>query len=104
MTIRPEEPRDADDVRIVHQRAFGRSSESVLVDALRASCGAISLVAAAADRIVGHILFTRVDVDGATLKTPAAGLAPLAVLPEHQRQAVGSQLVRAGLDACRSRG
>ena len=91
-----------DDVRIVHQRAFGRSSESVLVDALRGSPGAISLVAAAGDRIVGHILFTRVDVDGVTLKTPAAGLAPLAVLPEHQRQAVGSQLVRAGLDACRS--
>jgi putative acetyltransferase len=38
------------------------------------------------------------------LKTPAAGLAPLAVLPDHQRQGVGSQLVRAGLETCRSRG
>jgi putative acetyltransferase len=29
------------------------------------------------------------------------GLAPLAVLPEFQRQGVGSQLVRAGLERCR---
>jgi putative acetyltransferase len=32
------------------------------------------------------------------------GLAPMAVLPEYQRQGVGSHLVRAGLDVCRSRG
>lgn len=29
-------------------------------------------------------------------------LAPLAVLPEYQRQGAGSKLVRAGIDACRS--
>jgi putative acetyltransferase len=103
-TIRPEEARDVDDVRIVHRRAFGRSSEGDLVDALRGSSDSISLVAAMGDRIVGHILFTRVDVDGAARNTPAVGLAPLAVLPEHQRQGIGSQLVHAGLDACRSLG
>lgn len=32
------------------------------------------------------------------------GLAPMAVLPERQRQGVGTQLVREGLDACRRQG
>ena len=32
------------------------------------------------------------------------GLAPLAVLPEYQKQGVGSALVRAGLEVCRGIG
>lgn len=34
----------------------------------------------------------------------AAGLAPLAVAPAVQRQGIGSQLARAGLEICRERG
>ena len=61
-TIRPEECEDADRVRLVNRHAFGRSSEAALVDALRDSADAISLVATVATRIVGHILFTLVQV------------------------------------------
>ncbi len=32
------------------------------------------------------------------------GLAPLAVVPEHQRGGIGTALVRAGLDQCRKIG
>ena len=32
------------------------------------------------------------------------GLAPMAVLPKHQRKGVGSALVRAGLEACQELG
>ena len=35
---------------------------------------------------------------------PALALAPMAVLPEWQRQGIGSMLVRAGLDLCREAG
>jgi putative acetyltransferase len=35
---------------------------------------------------------------------PAIGLAPMAVLPELQRQGIGSLLVKTGLEACRKAG
>jgi len=104
VTIRPEEPRDADHIRLVNQSAFGRPDEAALVDALRGSSDAISLVATIGDRIVGHILFTPVQITGIAPNAHAVGLAPMAVVPDYQRQGIGSQLVRAGLDACRSAG
>jgi putative acetyltransferase len=102
--IRPERSEDEDQVRLVNQRAFGQPGEAALVDALRDSDGAISLVAVMEHQVVGHILFTPVKVEGVQLVGSAVGLAPMAVMPEHQRKGIGSQLVRAGLDACRSLG
>ena len=103
-TVRTEESDDADLVRSVNMRAFGRPDEAALVDALRGTPGVVSLVAVAHDRLVGHILFTRVEVDGVRDSIAVAGLAPMAVLPEHQRRGIGSALVRAGLDSCREHG
>jgi putative acetyltransferase len=103
MAIRPEEHRDAGDVRVVNERAFGRRDEAALVDALRGTPGALSLVAADGDRIVGHILFTPVQIESA-MAIRAVGLAPMAVLPEYQRRGIGSQLVRRGLEMCRANG
>jgi len=85
ITIRPEEPRDADHVRLVNQSAFGRPDEAALVDALRGSCDAISLVATIGDRLVGHILFTSVQITGTAANAHAVGLAPMAVVPDYQR-------------------
>jgi putative acetyltransferase len=102
--IGQEQAGDANQIRLVHQQAFGGQTEAAIVDALRGSAGAVSLIATVENRIVGHILFTPVQIDGIAPNAPAAGLAPLAVLPEHQRQGIGSALVRAGLEACRSRG
>lgn len=79
-SVRTEESDDADQVRSVNVRAFGRPDEAALVDALRGTPGAISLVAMVDDRVVGHILFTPVAIDGPSRPIPAAGLAPMAVL------------------------
>ena len=104
IVIRAEQSRDTDQVRLVNERAFDGPAEAAIVDAVRGTPDAISLVATEGDRIVGHILFTPVRIDGSTAAIRAAGLAPMAVLPEYQRRGIGSQLVAAGLDACRAAG
>jgi len=103
IAIRPEQAGDAASVRQVNERAFGTPAEADLVDALRGSDGCISLVAAVGGAVVGHIMFTPVTLDAAAA-IRAAGLAPMSVLPAHQRAGVGTELVRAGLAACREQG
>jgi putative acetyltransferase len=101
--VRAERPFDFASVRDVNDRAFQSPVEGQIVERLRAAADAISLVAIRNDLVVGHILFTAVS-----LEPPAefrvAGLGPMSVLPEHQRSGIGSQLIRAGLDACRQHG
>jgi len=87
----------------VNERAFGQPLEASLVDALRGADDVISLVATIEDMVVGHILFSHVQIDDADPGVSATGLAPMAVLPEFQRRGVGSALIAAGLDACRER-
>ena len=102
--IRPERPGDAPAIADINDRAFGGSDESKLVDAIRRSGQpVISLVAVIDGTPAGHILFSPVTID---VPDPpvALGLAPMAVLPERQRQGVGSKLVEAGLSECRRRG
>jgi putative acetyltransferase len=104
ITICPEEPADIAQVREINTLAFAQPDEAALVDALRGVDGCISLVATLGGSIVGHIFFSPVHIDGPSSPTRAAGLGPMAVHPAHQRQGIGSQLVHAGLDACRSAG
>ena len=53
----------------------------------------LDLVAVTGGRIVGHILHSRATVDG----WGVIALAPVAVLPEHQRKGIGSALVEEAL-------
>jgi putative acetyltransferase len=97
--IRAEEAADYAGIREVNLLAFGQPTEADLVEALRREprfCPELSLVAVQNDAVVGHILFSPIQVG----KSAALALAPMAVRPELQRQGIGSELVRAGLGTC----
>ena len=93
MEIRDETPEDRDAIREVNARAFGQDLEGRLVDALRANDGVVlSLVATLQGEIVGHILYSPASISDVA----GAALGPMAVVPECQRQGIGTQLVEAG--------
>ena len=103
--IRAEAKQDVDAVRGVNRLAFGQDAEGRLVDRLRDEGYArVSLVAEVDGRIVGHILFSDLPIVTDRRVIPAVALAPMAVVPDHQRRGIGSALVRAGLEACREQG
>lgn len=106
--IRKEEARDQGTVYSLVKRAFETAehtdgNEHELVNALRRSEAFIpelSLVAELNGHLAGHILFTRAWVDDAQV----LALAPLSVLPEYQRQGVGTALIQAGHRVARGLG
>jgi putative acetyltransferase len=103
--IRPEEPRDAPGVRRVLEEAFGGKPEADLVEDLRREgIASPSLVALAGEEVVGCIVFSPVGLRGSGPVAGAIGLAPMAVLPQRQREGIGSRLVREGLEIARKNG
>jgi putative acetyltransferase len=102
--IRNEKESDRDAVRRVNTSAFETDSEANLVDALRSQVPeSVSLVAEKDDVIIGHIFFSPVSLSGYP-GLRIMGLAPIAVMPCHQKLGVGSALVREGLDQCKQLG
>lgn len=108
--IRPERPDDEAAIREVTALAFessdfGHNGESELVDKLRANgAAAISLVAECANqecahKILAHILFSPATIEWSNRRCKGLGLAPLSVLPEFQRQGIGSRLIESGIEA-----
>jgi putative acetyltransferase len=103
--IRIERPQDAAQIHTVNERAFGRPTEADIVDQLRRACAdCLSLVAEEDGGVVGYVLFSPAVVEMPGLRVVGMGLAPLAVMPERQRQGIGSALARRGLQTLRERG
>lgn len=99
MGIRRETAWDVPDVRRVVTAAFGRSAEAKLVDKLRDADGFVPELCLVAERshvIIGHIMFTRITLDGDRPEKVLA-LAPVSVVPAFQNHGVGSALIREGL-------
>jgi putative acetyltransferase len=105
--IRAETPSDHDAVFTLLCRAFGGENEARLILFLRSTPDfdpGLSLVADHDGMIAGHILFSPIAIETRDGASPALALAPLAVVPDLQRQGIGEQLVRHGLERCRNRG
>jgi putative acetyltransferase len=105
IVVREETPEDLEAIREVNRQAFGQEDEARLVDALRDSGYVrLSLVAEEGGRIVGHVLFSDLPIVTPAVALHALALAPVAVVPNRQRQGIGSRLVREGLRACAAEG
>lgn len=100
MQIRKEEPRDYKDVYSVVKSAFSGAehadgNEQDLVNDLREGDSFIpelSLVAEIRGKVIGHVMFTAAKVNAEAVIV----LAPLSVLPEYQKQGVGTALIKEG--------
>jgi putative acetyltransferase len=105
LRIRREGPHDKAAIEQVNRLAFGGDDEARLVNALREEGHLrLSLVAELDDEVIGHILFSHLPIICGPATKAALALAPMAVSPKCQRQGIGSQLIRRGLETCRSEG
>jgi predicted N-acetyltransferase YhbS len=85
---------------------FATHDEYLLVQRLRkgnAFIPELSLVAESDNKIVGHILFTRMSIRGSE-DFESLSLAPVSVLPEYQGRGIGSELIRKGLNIAKDLG
>jgi putative acetyltransferase len=97
MIIRPEKPADAAAIGEVVAAAFGQPQEAELVRRLRNEGELVlALVAENDDAIAGFVAFSRVWIEHAGMRTPGISLAPVAVLPDQQRNGTARALIGAG--------
>lgn len=108
MIIRNEIESDIPVIGEITKRAFAtlaisQHTEQFIIAGLRAA-GAltVSLVAELEGKVAGHVAFSPVTISDGT--PDWYGLGPVSVLPEHQRQGIGSALVREGLARLRAKG
>lgn len=102
-TIRQETATDYKEIAALLNEAFGQSQEAQLVDALRAMDqfnSALALVAEHEQSIIGHILFTPIEIG--PKKAVSLALGPMGVLPPFQKKGVGKKLIQAGLKAAKA--
>ena len=102
MIIRQEKPGDINDIHALNELAFGQPQEANIIDKVRVNCdNLLSLVAIENEKVVGHVLFSPVEIEGQQGIMRGMGLAPMAVLPKIQRKGIGTQLVRSGIENLR---
>lgn len=107
MIIRPETPDDDDAIRRVNDEAFGGTIEGDLVAAIRASDRSVpemSLVAVSGGQTLGHVISSYVDVTLVPGTKRVLQVGPLAVVPAHQRQGIGSALMHETIRIADERG
>lgn len=108
MIIRPETEKENAAIEQITISAFAGKSysdqtEYLIIKRLRdAGALSLSLVAETDGKIVGHVAFSVVTINGKNIGW--YGLGPVSVLPEFQKQGIGSKVIRNGLAKIRDLG
>lgn len=108
MIIRNEKKSDADVISEITRAAFenhpySKHTEQFIISALRnANALTVSLVAEADGRVVGHVAFSPVTISKHSCDW--YGLGPVSVLPEYQKQGIGTSLINEGLSLLKASG
>lgn len=110
--LRQENKNDFESVFHLIEKAFEKEEysdhkEQFLVERLRKSDAFIpelSIVAEIDNKIVGHILFTKLQIKNESETFPSLALAPVSVLPEFQGKGIGSKLILHGHEIAKSLG
>ena len=103
MIIREENESDIPYITSIHDQAFNGPNEGKIVENLRKNKNlTISLVVEIDGKIVGHIAYS--PIYNKNKEIIGIGLAPVAVLPSHQRQSIGSKLIEKGNETALSKG
>jgi len=98
--IRQEIKDDYKRVYEINKLAFGQENESKLIEKIRKGPNFVpelSLVAEKDNEIVGHILFSKMKIVGES-EYETLMLAPIAVIPELQKQGIGGKLIKKGIE------
>jgi predicted N-acetyltransferase YhbS len=104
ITLRGEANGDHEAIRKLTLSAFagsdlGHNGEADLVGQLHDnSVEQQSFVACINDEIIGHIMFTQVTIRAPQHELSGMGLAPMSVVPQHQKTGVGTKLLNHGID------
>lgn len=106
--IHPETPADAAVIRSVISAAFvDQPAVADLVERIRASPHyepELSLLAVLDGKPAGFVMISHAQLLGPEVSSDVLSLSPLGVHPDHQRQGVGTALVRAALSAADATG
>ncbi len=109
ITVRAERSDDFEAIDEIVSAAFlaefGATTEAALVRTMRERgelVADLTLVAEADGRIVGHIAFSEVTLDGHAAR--GLGLAPVSVAPDVQGLGIGSLLITTALELAEQRG
>jgi predicted N-acetyltransferase YhbS len=98
------------DIRHLHENVFGepegQAISRLVYELLNDSTALplLSLVAVDNKEIIGHIIFSSVQIGSTNNNIPAYILAPLAVARHLQRKGIGKSLIDKGLGILRARG
>jgi putative acetyltransferase len=106
LIIRTEGEKDYERVYEINKLAFQQEDESKLIENIRKGENFIpelSLVAEIDNKIVGHILFSKIQIIGSSVFESLA-LAPMAVIPDLQKQGIGTALINKGMKKAKEMG